>query len=318
MRIKFNPLIKKPQLNLKKNLSASHFLLALLIVFIWGTNFVIIKEVLATLPPLLFATLRFCLVFLPAALFLRRPRVPLWHLASYGILIGVGQFGMIYIAMTQYISPGLASLVVQTQVFFTIGLAMYFSGERIKPFQILALVLAAGGLAVIIQHTDGATTPLGLLMVMIAAMSWASANIINRYSAKIDPSLNMLSFVVWSSIFAVPILLILSLGLEGLPAIQLGLANMSPATWLGVLWQTAANTMFGYAAWAWLLARYPAATVSPLSLLVPIFGMGASALYLAEPLPAWKIIAASLILAGLALNIIWPIVQHKFNRSNHD
>lgn len=301
---------------MKKHLTLSHFLLALLVVFIWGTNFVVIKEVLASLPPLLFATLRFALAFLPAALFLRRPRVPLWHLASYGILIGVGQFGMIYIAMgSGYISPGLTSLVVQMQVFCTIALAMYVSGERIKLFQIFALILAAAGLAVIIRYTDGSTTPIGLTMVMIAAMSWACANIINRHSAKIDPSLNMLGFVVWSSMFAVPILLILSLCFEGLPAIQSGLQQMTWATWLGVLWQSAANTLFGYAAWAWLLSRYPAATVSPMSLLVPVFGMGASALYLAEPLPAWKIMAASLILAGLALNIIWPMVLH---RSNHD
>lgn len=300
-------------LSLKKNLSVGHFLLALLVVFIWGTNFVVIKEVLASLPPLLFATLRFALAFLPAALFLRRPRVPLWHLASYGILIGVGQFGMIYIAMGGgYISPGLTSLVVQTQVFFTIGLAMYFSGERIKLFQVFALILAAAGLAVIIRYTDGSTTRLGLTMVMIAAMSWASANIINRHSAKIDPNLNMLGFVVWSSLFAVPILLVLSLWFEGLPAIQAGLVHMTLTTWLGVFWQTAANTLFGYAAWAWLLSRYPAATVSPMSLLVPVFGMGTSALYLSEPLPAWKIIAASLILAGLALNIVWPMLQQKF------
>lgn len=295
---------------MKNKLSVGHFFLALLIVFIWGTNFVVIKEVLASLPPLLFATLRFALAFLPAALFLRRPRVPLWHLVSYGILIGVGQFGMIYIAMGGgYISAGLTSLVVQNQVFFTIALAMYFSGERIKLFQVFALILAAAGLAVIMRYTDGSTTPLGLTMVMIAAMSWAIANIINRHSAKIDPNLNMLSFVVWSSIFAVPILLALSLWFEGLPAMQAGLSSMTLTTWLGVLWQSAANTLFGYAAWAWLLSRYPAATVSPMSLLVPVFGMGASALYLSEPLPAWKIIAAGLILAGLALNVIWPMLR---------
>lgn len=296
---------------MKKHLSPAHFLLAIAIVFIWGTNFVVIKEVLATLPPLFFATLRFALAFVPAAFFLRRPRVPLWHLAAYGILIGVGQFGTIYLAMNGYISPGLTSLVVQTQVFFTIGLAMYFSGERIKLFQVFALILAAAGLYVIFTHTDGTTTPTGLAMILFAALSWAVANIINRHSAKIDASLNMLGYVVWSSIFAVPILLVLSLITEGQAAIEAGLAHMTLSTWIGVVWQTAANTMFGYAAWGWLLARYPAATITPMALLVPVFGMGASAIYLSEPLPAWKIAAAGLILAGLALNILWPMLRAK-------
>jgi O-acetylserine/cysteine efflux transporter len=237
--------------------------------------------------------------------------VPLWHLAAYGILIGVGQFGTIYLAMNGYISPGLTSLVVQTQVFFTIGLAMYFSGERIKLFQVFALILAAAGLYVIFTHTDGTTTPTGLAMILFAALSWAVANIINRHSAKIDASLNMLGYVVWSSIFAVPILLALSLITEGQAAIEAGLAHMTLSTWIGVVWQTAANTMFGYAAWGWLLARYPAATITPMALLVPVFGMGASAIYLNEPLPAWKIAAAGLILAGLALNILWPMLRAK-------
>ncbi len=90
----------------------------------WGTNFVVIKVALAHLPPLLFAALRFTLAFLPAALFLKRPAVLWSHLATYGLLIGAGQFGILYIAMEHSISPGLASLVIQVQVFFTIGLAM--------------------------------------------------------------------------------------------------------------------------------------------------------------------------------------------------
>jgi O-acetylserine/cysteine efflux transporter len=73
-----------------------------------------------------------------------------------------------------------------------------------------------------------------------------------------------------------------------------------------VAWQSWGNTLFGYAAWGWLLARHPAATITPMALLVPVFGMSASALLLAEPLPAWKLIAAALVMAGLAVNLLWP------------
>ncbi|MDP2010188.1 MAG: EamA family transporter, partial [Phenylobacterium sp.] len=85
-------------------------LLALAVVAVWGTNFVVIKVALADLPPLLFATLRFTFALLPAVLFLRKPDVPWRNLAAYGVLIGLGQFGMLYIAMQHDISPGLASL----------------------------------------------------------------------------------------------------------------------------------------------------------------------------------------------------------------
>jgi O-acetylserine/cysteine efflux transporter len=139
-----------------------HFLLALAVVAVWGTNFVVIKLALEQLPPLLFAALRFGLVLFPALFFLARPAVPLGNLALYGLLIGVGQFGVLYVAMDGHISPGLASLVIQVQVFFTIGLSMRLAGERVRRFQWFALLLAAAGIAVIILHTDGSTTPLGL------------------------------------------------------------------------------------------------------------------------------------------------------------
>ena len=112
------------------HLPLPHLLLALAVAAVWGTNFVVIKVALVHLPPLLLATLRFTLAFLPAVFFLKRPAVPWSHLAAYGLLIGAGQFGLLYVAMEHDISPGLASLVIQTQVFFTIGLSMWFTAEE--------------------------------------------------------------------------------------------------------------------------------------------------------------------------------------------
>lgn len=282
-----------------------HLLLALAVVAVWGTNFVVIKEALASLPPLLFAALRFALAFFPALLFIRRPAVPLRNLAAYGVLIGVGQFALLYLAMDGHISPGLASLVIQTQVFFTVGLAMWLSRERLQAYQAVALVLAAGGIGVIAAHTDGATTPAGLALVLFAAFNWAAANMVARRAGRID----MLGYVVWSSAFAVPPLLALSFAVEGPAAIGAGLRAAGWGTWGAVLWQSAGNTLFGYAAWAWLLARHPAATITPTALLVPVFGMAASALWLGEPLQGWKLLAAALVMCGLAFNLLWPSIR---------
>lgn len=291
---------------MKNTLSIRDFLLALMIVAIWGTNFVVIKEALGQLPPFLFATLRFALVFIPAAFFLKKPNLPWKYLANYGILIGVGQFGVLYFAMKQFIAPGLASLVMQTQVFFTIGLAMFIRKDKLQPFQWVALILATMGIGIIITHTDGHSTPLGICIALCAAMSWACGNIINQAAFKKEPSLNMLAFVVWSSVFAVPILLILSLVFEGPTLMTQTLNQMTWGAWLAVFWQSAANSIFGYAAWGWLLSRYPTSTIAPMSLLVPVFGMGSALIYFNETLPVWKLIAAALIMIGLALNILIP------------
>lgn len=283
-----------------------HGLLALGVVAVWGTNFVVIKWVLGTLPPLLLGALRFALAFAPAALIIARPPVAWRVLAAYGVLIGAGQFGLLFIAMRADITPGLASLVIQTQVFFTIGLAMALAGERVRGFQWLALGLAAAGLVLIAAHTDAGTTPLGLALVLLAALCWAAGNLVAKRAGRVD----MLGFMVWSSLFAAPPLALLSLWFEGPQAIARGLAAAGPGVWAAVLWQSLGNTLFGYGAWAWLLARHPAATVTPLALLVPVFGIGASALLLGEALPAWKIAAAALVMAGLALNMLWPRIAH--------
>ena len=288
-------------------LPLTHLLLALVVVAVWGTNFVVIKWGLAAFPPLTFAALRFTFAVLPAIFFLRRPAVPWRNLAAYGLLIGVGQFGVLYIAMQGHISPGLTSLVVQTQAFFTVGLAMAVGGEKIQPFQAVALALAAAGLGWLMLHGGVDVTALGLGMVLFAAVSWALGNTVARAS----PGVSMLAYVVWSSLFAAPPLFALALVVEGWPAVSHSLAQAGPGAWSAVLWQSVGNTIFGYTAWAWLLARHPAAAVSPLSLLVPVFGMSASAVLLHEPLTTWKLTAAALVLSGLALNTLWPLARRR-------
>jgi len=204
--------------------------------------------------------------------------------------------------MNGYISPGLTSLVIQTQVVFTIALSMRLAGEAIARFQVCALILAAAGIAIIAAHTGAGNTPLGLAMVLAAALCWAGGNMV----AKRSPGANTLAYVVWASLFSIPPLFILSLVFEGWPAITTALAHADGAAWAAVAWQSAGNTLFAFGAWGWLLARHPAATVAPVALLVPLFGMAASAWFLGEPLPLWKLAAAGLVLAGLALNLLWP------------
>ncbi len=276
-------------------------------VAVWGTNFVVIHVALEALPPLALAAVRFALAFLPAAFFIRRPAVPWRLLAAYGLLIGCGQFGLLYLALQGLIAPGLASLVVQTQVFFTIGLVLLFeargSSERPQPYQFVALALAVAGLVLIGWRSDAAGgTPLGIAMVLAAALAWAGGNLAGRRMGRAD----MLGVVVWSSAFAVLPLAALSLVFEGPGLVAARLAHAGPLQVAAVLWQSVGNTLFGYAVWGWLLARHPAATITPWALGVPVFGLASAALVLAEPMPAWKLAACALVIGGLALNVLWP------------
>lgn len=298
---------------MQTQLTLRHLLLALTAVLIWGLNFVVIKYALGDLPPLLFALLRFTFAALPFVFFMRHPQVPWYNVAAYGVLIGVGQFGSLYIAMQNDITPGLASLIVQLHAFFTMALAMLQNGDRPQRFQIVASAIALSGMCVVGMYTDGSTTLWGLFLAVFAAFSWGCANVVGRqatlYAQASGQPINMLAYVIWSSLYAVPPLLLLSLGMEGWPRMQQGVAHADWATWAAVFYQSWGNTIVGYGIWAWLLGRYAAASISPLALLVPVVGMASATAFMQEPLPAWKLIAATLVLLGLTINVTWPLVR---------
>ena len=280
-------------------MSLLHQLQALLVTTIWGTNFVFIHIGLQELPPFTFATLRFAIVAFPLILFFPKPNIPWRYLIAFGVFIGFGQFGFLFWAMQGNITPGLASLVVQTQVFFTIFLAIWLFGESIKPIQIFALIISFIGLGIIAYYTDGKTTIVGLVMVLIAAFSWACGNLTVKKVGKVD----LIAFLAWSSIFSVPPLFCMAVWLEGADVFVESLSGASYQTWLVVVWQSVGNTLIGYGLWNGLLHRYPAAAIAPWALLVPVSGMSASALFLGETLPWWKLLAAILIISGLIINL---------------
>ncbi len=282
------------------SMTRSHQFLAFIVTLIWGTNFVFIKYGLEELPPFLFVAIRFFLVAFPLVFFMKRPKASWGLIAAYGLFIGLGQFGILFYAMQADVSPGLASLVVQTQVFFSIVFAIFLFKERIMLVQWLALVISFSGIALIALKLKGSdTTLLGLLLVLVAAMSWAMGNMVIKRVGKVD----IIAFLAYSSLFAVPVLAALSLYFEGWMLIKSSIQSASMMSVYVVIWQTVGNTLIGYGIWNFLIGRYNAAVVMPWALLVPVSGMVASNMMLGESMPLWKVIAALLILSGLALNI---------------
>lgn len=278
----------------------SHLLLAVLVVAIWGTNFVVIHLGLAHFHALTFATLRFVMASIPFIPFLAWPATSKARVITYGLLIGVGQFGLMLFAMQGHISPGLASVLIQAQAFFTVIIAVLATGERLRFANLLGLCFCAIGVVIIVYYAGGDADGLGVLLVLGAALSWGLANVVARRIGPVHP----VALVAWSNLFAIPPLAAAALWNDGVSGIAQSLATAPPTAWLSALWQSLANAIFGYAAWNWLLARHPASRIAPLGLLVPFFGLGASAIFLGEGLPWWKLIAAGTVVSGLAVNIM--------------
>jgi O-acetylserine/cysteine efflux transporter len=275
--------------------------LALLVIVIWGLNFVAIKWGVAEVSPFLLTALRYIGCVLPAIFFVRRPNVSWRILIAYGLTVGVLQFSFLFTAIRLGMPAGLASLVMQMQVFFTMGLAVFFLGERPLPVQLGGAGLALVGLAAIGSEHLGAATIIPLLMTLGAAFFWASSNIVNKQAGRVD----MFAFVVWGSLVPPLPMLALSLVFEGPEAI-VGLLGISPLAIGAVLFIAYGSTLIGYGLWAVLMGRYPASVVAPFSMLVPLVGFAAAALILGEVVTPLEIAGSALIFVGIALNVFGP------------
>ncbi|WP_456236887.1 EamA family transporter [Deinococcus aquaedulcis] len=274
-------------------------LLALLITGIWGVNFIVIKWSVADAPPLLVAALRFLVAALPAVFFVPRPRLSARLLWGYGLAVGVVQFGLLYLAIQLGMSAGLGSLLMQMQAFFTALLAARVLGERVQPWQVLGIILAFSGMGVIGALSGGDLTLLSLLLTLLAALGWAVSNLLVRASGDV----NMFSLVIWSALIPPVPLALLAGFTSGWDAVAHTFTHSGAGFWAAVLFMGLANTVLGFGVWAALIQRHGAARVAPLSLLVPVFGLIASALAYQEAFPPGKALGAALVFAGLVLHV---------------
>ncbi|MDR5758020.1 EamA family transporter [Caballeronia sp. LZ035] len=279
-------------------MSPRDLLIATVVIFAWGVNFVVIKLGLHGVPPMLLGALRFALAATPAC-FIKRPQIPLRWLFAYGLTISLGQFALLFYGMSVGMPAGLASLVLQAQAFFTLFFAAIFLGERIRAANLVGLAIAAAGLALIGIQGGHAMTLTGFLFTLAAAAMWALGNVVTKAMGKVD----LLSLVVWGSLIPPLPFLALSLIFEGPARIESSLAAIPLVSVLAIGYLAFVATIVGYSLWGKLLARYPAASVAPFSLLVPVIGLVSAAVFLGEDLSGAQIAGAALVMAGLVVNV---------------
>ena len=283
-------------------LRTKDLLLILAVILVWGVNFVVIKVGVADVPPLMLGGLRFLLAAFPALLFLRPPKVPLRLYLLYGMTISVGQFSLLFTAIHVGMPTGLASLVLQSQAFFTMVFAAFWLKERWQANQLAGLVLAGGGL-MLIGSAHGLSMPLaGFVLTVAAAAMWACGNIVTRAVGRYGP-MNQLAFVVWASLVPPLPLLLLSAWIEGPQAMATALTHFSWSAMGAVAYLAWAATLFGYGVWTALLSRYPANRIAPFSLLVPLVGQTTGWIVFGEVLKPIHFAGGALLMAGLLVNL---------------
>jgi len=284
-------------------------LLGLLIICVWGFNFVVIAWGLEGLPPLLMGGLRFLLVAMIGCWFVKRPEIPFRWLAMYAMSLGFGQFAFLFTAMAVGMPAGLASLVLQSQALFTLLFASLLLKERIHSHQLLAIMVAGIGLALIGAGKSVASsghtimTGLGFGLTLAAAALWALGNIVNRHISESGYKLD-LGLVVWSAwIPPLPFFLV-SLFVEGGDTIVGSLLAIQWQSIIALLYLAVVATIIGYGLWSYLLGRYPVSQVAPLTLGVPVVGLSSAAVLLNEAISLLQWVGILLVLIGLVINVL--------------
>lgn len=285
-----------------------HILLVLLVVAVWGINFVFVKIGLKEIPPMLLCFFRFFLVSIPAVFLIKRPAVPFKWVALYGLVMFFFQFSLMFSGIKAGVSPGLASLLLQTQVFFCIPFAAVFLKEKINRWQIMGAALSFSGISIVGFNLGSGVSLAGLILVLSSAATWGLGSVIVKKMGKT----NSASLLAWGSVIAWPSLLLLSLLLENSFPVLIHLHQLSWSSYGAILFIAFGSTVFGFGIWNWLVQMYPISTIAPFTLLVPVFGMLSSLIFLNEPLELWKILAAVLVISGLCLNLLGPRLSRKF------
>jgi len=281
-------------------MSPFHTVLAVLATILWGFTFVAIKVGLGEFPPLLFAALRFMVVALPAMIFVPRHGIPWRWIIAVGLAMGAFQYGLLYIGMEQGMPSGLSSLIIQSQALFTLLLSTWILQDVPRRQQWLGVGLALAGMTTIALDRGGNTPLLGLLLVVGAAVSWATGNI----CIKMAKVANGFRLFAWMSVVPpIPLLTLSALFESGQWA---ALRSLTPLGIGAILYTSLVASLLCFGFWAFLVQRYSPNRVAPFSLLVPIFGLLFSVTLLDDTLSQVEMVGAGLVFAGLCLTILTP------------
>ena len=278
-------------------MSFHHIAMAILVAAVWGFNFIAVKAGLNEMPPYLYGAGRFAIAALPA-LFIAKPKTSWAMIVGIGLTLGVFKFTLMFMGIHYGMSAGLASLVLQSQAFFTLLFSFLIFKSKIKPNQLIGMTIAAVGMILIVADAQDQSSTLGFILILSAAVAWGIANILYRMVGDVD----MFAMTAWSSVIPPIPMFLVSVYSEGWDVVIDSIQTMTTIGWLCLAYTACASSWIGATLWAVLIKSYPPHKVAPFSLLVPVFGITFASLILGEKFSQMNMIASAMIFVGLIVN----------------
>ena len=282
-------------------------LLALVVMVIWGVNFVAVKLGTSELPPLLLTAIRFAIVALLVTPLRPLPKGKLGGVIALSIVLGLGHFGVLFVGIKGLDTPT-AAITIQLGVPFSAIAATLVYREKLRFLTILGMALSFSGVALLAgepTHPD----PFSLALVIFAAACWAGSNLILKKIGSVDG----LALNGWMSLFTAPQVFLASLIFES--GQKEALLNAGWAGWGAVGFTVLMASLVAYTLWYRLMTRYQVNRVVPFALLTPVIGVVAGVLILGDPLGWHKLLGGGLTILGVAIIQLRPFFRPRGPRS---
>lgn len=272
--------------------------ISLALMCLWGFNFSAIKLGAMQTDPILLTALRFIFAIFPAIFFVRRPPEAARYLIAYGLIFGLGVWGMMVWSINLGVSAGMAGLLLNMNIISSLVIGYLLFKEKITANKIFGAALAVVGLLMSLVLTDGSVPLTALPLTLIAALSWS----LMAFVVKKSKTQHVFAFSVWGMLFApLPLILFAYISKGAQPFVDLP-SQLNEQVWFSILFQAYPTTLLGYWIWNRLTIKYPLSTTAPFTLLTPIFGLIGSVIFYNEGVTLIKILCFALILGGMAVS----------------
>lgn len=282
-------------------------LIAILVAFAWGSNFIAVKHTVIEIPGLLSIALRFLITSVLLVPFVPRPKINFRDLYSLALVMGVFYLGLLYYGLYLGINTSLTIIIMQLNIPISIIIARFALKEHFTLSSLLGVALAFIGVVIVVGAPQLTGNHNAFMMILMSAFFCAIFNIQSRKLQATPP----LSLLCWSNLIATPHLLLMSYFIEGNP-FEL-LQGTTSRLWIALFYSVLVASFIGISLWIYLLQSYPVHKVMPFNLLVPFFGVALSIIILGD-IPSWHVfLGGAIILSGIAISQarILPLLVNK-------
>ncbi len=284
-------------------MSAMQIVCAVVVPLLWGYQFVVIKVGVGEFPPLFFLALRFLAIALLLVPFVERPRRrQLGPVAAISLFLGGLNFGLFYVGLGLG-SGSMSAVAYQLAAPFTVLLAWPLLAERPSLTTSAGVLLAFIGVVVLAAGPGVSENALPLLLVVGAAFAFAVSNVLTKRYGPFDP----LMLMGWSSLLTVPQVMLMSFLLES--GQMASLVTADERGWLALAYTIFIGGIVGFGLWFWLIARCSMVRVAPFGLLLPVFALTSSVIFLDERISPKLIAGGLLAISGVAMTQVRPRAQ---------